>query len=315
MKFRTVFRQLALAGAALVSMQAAAGDLAGTAWHLVNIASMDDMVYVPDAPANYTLDFGRDGSVSILADCNRGTGSWVSESAGRLNFGPIATTRALCPAGSLSERYLAQFEWVRSYVLRDDHLFLATMADGSIVEFEPQAEASPATAVVLGEELHATDAEEVQAVILMRLLDRYAAEHELSVDPAEVDAYVETVRRGTAERGLASADALTPEEAAEVEVMRRQMGAALIRHWKINKSLYETYGGRLIYQQLGPEPLDAYRKYLEERQERGDFTIVAPAVAEHFWRYFTDDSMHDFMEPGGEDAARAFAVEPWKTAH
>jgi hypothetical protein len=26
---------------------------------------------------------------------------------------------------------------VRSYVMKDGHLFLATMADGSIIEFEP----------------------------------------------------------------------------------------------------------------------------------------------------------------------------------
>jgi len=28
---------------------------------------------------------------------------------------------------------------VRSYVMKDHHLFLATMADGSIIEFEPLA--------------------------------------------------------------------------------------------------------------------------------------------------------------------------------
>jgi hypothetical protein len=37
----------------------------------------------------------------------------------------------------LHDRYLAQFPWVRSYVMKDGRLFLATMADGSIVEFEP----------------------------------------------------------------------------------------------------------------------------------------------------------------------------------
>jgi hypothetical protein len=32
---------------------------------------------------------------------------------------------------------MAQFPWVRSYVTKDGGLFLATMADGSIIEFEP----------------------------------------------------------------------------------------------------------------------------------------------------------------------------------
>ena len=43
----------------------------------------------------------------------------------------------MCPPPSISDRYLAQFEWVRSYVMHDGHLFLATQADGAIIEFEP----------------------------------------------------------------------------------------------------------------------------------------------------------------------------------
>jgi len=73
----------------------------------------------------------------VRADCNLGTGSWTSESAGQLQFGEIAATQALCPPGSLHDRYMAQFPWVRSYVTKDGGLFLATMADGSIIEFEP----------------------------------------------------------------------------------------------------------------------------------------------------------------------------------
>lgn len=112
-------------------------ELAGTSWRLVKIMSMDDSVYEPDDRTLYTLEFGKGDGASLLADCNRGTGTWTSESPGQLVFGPIAATSAACLPGSLSERYLAQFQWVRSYVLEDGHLFLATMADGSIIEFEP----------------------------------------------------------------------------------------------------------------------------------------------------------------------------------
>ena len=99
--------------------------------------SMDDDTYRPADPSLYMLSFGADGTVSLLADCNRGTGTWLSESDSQLQFGPITATMAMCPPGSLHDRYLSQFEWVRSYVFRDGHLFLATMADGSIIEFEP----------------------------------------------------------------------------------------------------------------------------------------------------------------------------------
>jgi para-nitrobenzyl esterase len=111
--------------------------LAGTSWRLVKIMSMDDTVLTPDDRALYTLEFKEDGSMSVRADCNRGTGSWTSESEGQLQFGLIAATRAMCPPGSLHDPYMMQFEWVRSYTVREGHLFLATMADGSIIEFEP----------------------------------------------------------------------------------------------------------------------------------------------------------------------------------
>lgn len=115
----------------------AASELAGTSWRLVKIMGMEDSIDEPEDRTLYTLEFGADGRAAMRADCNRGTGAWTSESKGHLQFGPIASTRAMCPPGSLSDKYLAQFEWVRSYVKENGHLFLATMADGAIIEFEP----------------------------------------------------------------------------------------------------------------------------------------------------------------------------------
>ena len=112
-------------------------ELAGTSWRLVKIQSMDDTEYVPEDSSKYTLALQADGSAAIRADCNRGKGTYNSESPSQLQFGPIASTKALCPPDSLHDVYLRQFEWVRSYVLKDGHLYLATMADGAIIEFEP----------------------------------------------------------------------------------------------------------------------------------------------------------------------------------
>lgn len=113
--------------------------LGGTSWQLVKIMSMDDTTHTPEDPTVYTLSFGADGTMSVLADCNRGTGSWTATPEKQLEFGAIAATQAMCPPGSLHDTYMAQFPWVRSYVIENGHLFLATMADGSIIEFEPLA--------------------------------------------------------------------------------------------------------------------------------------------------------------------------------
>jgi para-nitrobenzyl esterase len=43
----------------------------------------------------------------------------------------------MCPPGSLHDRIVKDWEFVRSYTLKDGHLFLALMADGGIYEFAP----------------------------------------------------------------------------------------------------------------------------------------------------------------------------------
>lgn len=111
--------------------------LTDTSWRLVKIMEMNDTVHRPDDAGRYTLRFGIGGEVSLRIDCNRGKGTWHSENPGQLTFGPIAATRAMCPPDSLHDNFLAQFEWVRSYIIEDGHLYLATMADGAIIEFEP----------------------------------------------------------------------------------------------------------------------------------------------------------------------------------
>jgi heat shock protein HslJ len=298
-------------GSCLGGFAASGDDLTGTSWRLVEIQSMDDSVDIPEDSSTYTLEFMTDGRALLQADCNRGAGSWTSEAAGDLRFGPIASTRAMCPPGSLSDKYLEQFEWVRSYVMRDGRLFLATMADGSIIEFAPAMDADTA-ATVLGEDLRSTDAGELQDAILSRLFDEYASDTGIRAEPAEIDAFLATLRSAKAADGSTAGDDLTPEEAAEVEAMETPMATGLIRQWKINKALHEQYGGRIIYQQLGPEPLDAYRAFLEQRQAEGAFAINDPALADAFWNYFTNESIHVFMEPGGADAMTAFTTPPWE---
>ncbi len=89
------------------------------------------------------------------------------------------------------------------------------------------------------------------------------------------------------------------------------MAESLIRNWKVNAALYEEYGGRIIYQQLGPEPLDAYLALLRKAQEEGRFAITQPALAQEFWTFFTDDQRHSFMPVGSDDEATAFSAPPW----
>lgn len=115
----------------------AASDLGGTSWQLVQFQSGDGTTLMPDDKAKYTLTFHTDGTVNTRIDCNRGRGTWTSTEPNQLQFGPLALTRAMCPPGSLHDRIARDWGFVRSYILKDGHLFLSLMADGGIYEFEP----------------------------------------------------------------------------------------------------------------------------------------------------------------------------------
>jgi para-nitrobenzyl esterase len=113
--------------------------LVGTSWQLVQFQGGDDTTLVPNDPAKYTIAFAADGRLTARIDCNRGRGTWKSSRPNQITFGPVALTRAKCPPGSLHDQIVKQWGNIRSYVIKDGHLFLTLMADGGIYEFEPIA--------------------------------------------------------------------------------------------------------------------------------------------------------------------------------
>ena len=208
----------------------------------------------------------------------------------------------------------------------------------------------PLVAEVLGTKVHTRDPAEMQAVIIGKLVDRYATEQRIAVKPEEIDAYIDSLRRvaeqdrrrqtarreelsrklesttlSEAERQSLSAelDSLNEflnhlggagngakEDSAEDQAARRQVAAAFIRQWKINQALYRQYGGRIIFQQGGPEPLDAYRTFLQAQERQGAFKILNPAFAAEFWKYFHTDEIHSFYPKGSREEVQAFET-PW----
>ncbi len=209
--------------------------------------------------------------------------------------------------------------------------------------------AEPAAAMLLGKPATATDGDSLRDEVLLALTTRYAKAKGMAASPAEIDAYLSHMQaklQRDRDRALARRDALTQRlagtgldaaerqtltsELADVTTMaqtldlilrsaddpadrdaRRQVAAAFILHWKIHRALYRQYGGRIGYQQGGPEPLDAVRRFLEQHQARGDFAIADPALAAAFWRYYRDDTIHSFYPRGSREEAQAFSVPPW----
>jgi heat shock protein HslJ len=132
-------RLRAAAAAALLAGCTAAAQappLAGTNWQLAELRSNDDAIGVTRVaePQRYTMAFGSGGEVTLRLDCNRGRGEATvtpgEPGAGRIAFGPIAMTRAMCPPGSLDSRVARELAFVRSYRLEGETLRFELLADG-----------------------------------------------------------------------------------------------------------------------------------------------------------------------------------------
>jgi heat shock protein HslJ len=112
-----------------------ASPLVGT-WRFVEFESSSDEIGTirSDDPGKYTMTLEAGGRVTMRLDCNRATGTWAADPAdgesGSFTFGPLALTRAQCPQPSLDTRIARDAEYVRTYVLRGDRLYLNLMADG-----------------------------------------------------------------------------------------------------------------------------------------------------------------------------------------
>ena len=54
--------------------------------------------------------------------------------------------------------------------------------------------------------------------------------------------------------------------------------AAFVGGWKFNRALYKKYGGKVIIQEAGFEPVGAYEKWLREHEMKGSFKILEPKL-------------------------------------
>ncbi|CDO35704.1 META domain-containing protein [Novosphingobium sp. KN65.2] len=163
-----------LASCAPVSMpDADAGNvLAGTSWRLVSIdrGNAGRAALTSALQARHTLSFNRDGSLSLTLDCNRGNANWsagpLQSGNGSLTIGPVAATRALCPAPSFGEEMAAALPAAKGFTLLPGGKGLTIMTGTAVFAFvagssgppSPQPTTLPGTedALVPGTDYHAT---------------------------------------------------------------------------------------------------------------------------------------------------------------
>ena len=109
-------------------------DIADVTWQWVSFTTPVEQITV-DGPDRYTIQFGRDGRLTMRADCNRGMGSYSVTADRRITMGPIALTRAMCPEGSLSDRFAREVGRASIYFMRDGDLYLDLPMDSGTLRF------------------------------------------------------------------------------------------------------------------------------------------------------------------------------------
>jgi hypothetical protein len=68
-----------------------------------------------------------------------------------------------------------------------------------------------------------------------------------------------------------------------------------VGNWKKQQWFYRHYGGRVIWQQVGPEALDGMRDFLKEQESKGRFAIYDSNLKALFWKYYSEDTSHTFL--------------------
>jgi len=112
-------------------------EVVDTTWQWVSLTTPAEQVTV-DAPDRYTIRFDRAGRVVVRADCNRGTTSYTVNADRKIELKPMALTRAMCPAGSLSDRFVKEVTRATSYFVKDGDLYLQLPVDSGTLRFHRQ---------------------------------------------------------------------------------------------------------------------------------------------------------------------------------
>lgn len=207
----------------------------------------------------------------------------------------------------------------------------------------------PVAAEALGVEIRTRNPGEMAFVIKQVLSVTYAKEHNLQATDAEIKEFsIRKKKLDARARKEAEARRVELQEALQAETLpdtereqlegelkfldklheaaleadkrtddpamaaaETQMARAIIGQWKVNQALYKQYGGRVIYQQGGAEPLDAYHKFFKAAQKAGDFKILDEDLEPVFWSYYTTDSKHRFYPESGDEKEQAINTRWW----
>ena len=129
---------------------------------------------------------------------------------------------------------------------------------------------------------------------------------------------VSDARRQAAQQHLDTLDRLAEFDARRARELKdpaqqklqreseRRVATQWVRQWKLDQALFREFGGRIVFQQAGWEPIDAYRKLLLQAEASGQLVLPDPASRSAVYRYFE----HRFVY-ADEAKARFYFEKPY----
>lgn len=141
------------------------------------------------------------------------------------------------------------------------------------------------------------------------VLRRYVEREKLSVSKEELAAIAESVeRRLKSAPELPKGTTLTPAERKGIMVA---WARGSLMDWKVCKSLYEKYGGRVGIGSLGAwTAFDGQNALLREHYKAGDIKFHHAEMEMAFWQHTTIKNFADAY-PKGERLQRLLATPPY----
>jgi heat shock protein HslJ len=97
--------------------------LVGPIWQWAETHYNDDSKAAPARPEAYAVTFAVDGMVNVRADCNQKGGTYTLEEK-TLTIAITRSTMAMCPEGSLEDRFVRDLAGVAGWFLKDGDLYL-----------------------------------------------------------------------------------------------------------------------------------------------------------------------------------------------
>jgi hypothetical protein len=116
------------------------------------------------------------------------------------------------------------------------------------------------------------------------VVERFVKQEKIEATPDEIMKFKSSFRkRNEAELTKQLTD--IPEEVARMFIVA----------WKTERELHRVYGGRVIFQQAGPEAIDARRRLFEHAEKKGEIKFADAGVRQLFY-YYSANMEHTFID-------------------